>query len=261
MDTHPNDELLTGGRAAIRRTQAGVERPAGPWTPTVHALLAHLHATGFSAVPKPLFANDQIERVSYLAGEVNNRPSTDDHTLISAARLLRRYHDATVSFLAQPSAEWQWMLPPRTPAEVVCHGDFAPYNVVVADGDLGREAIGIIDFDTAHPAPRRWDIAYALYRWVPLTDPTNPDHLGGLNDQIRRARLFCGSYGLADRSGLVDVVAERLRAMLAFMQKQADAGDATFQSHIAAGHDRIYRTDLAFLQRHRDAFEKGTTAR
>jgi aminoglycoside phosphotransferase (APT) family kinase protein len=57
------------------------------------------------------------------------------------------------------------------PIEVMCHGDFAPYNVTIVDG----EAFGIIDFDTLHPGPKMWDIAYAVYRWVPFTNPANPD--------------------------------------------------------------------------------------
>jgi len=29
--------------------------------------------------------------------------------------------------------------------------------------------VALIDFDTAHPGPRIWDVAYAAYRFVPLT--------------------------------------------------------------------------------------------
>ena len=29
-----------------------VVRPAGPWTPTTHALLRHLHEVGFTACPR-----------------------------------------------------------------------------------------------------------------------------------------------------------------------------------------------------------------
>ncbi|MGI4776165.1 MAG: phosphotransferase [Janthinobacterium lividum] len=32
----------------------------------------------------------------------------------------------------------------------MCHGDFAPHNVVYSKD----QAIGIIDFDVCHPAPR-----------------------------------------------------------------------------------------------------------
>ncbi len=34
--------------------------------------------------------------------------------------------------------------------------DFAPYNITFVDGCVH----GIIDFDTLHPGPRIWDVAY-----------------------------------------------------------------------------------------------------
>ena len=42
---------VSGGVVRIGDT---VRRPAGPWTPAVHALLGHLHATGFPGAPRPL---------------------------------------------------------------------------------------------------------------------------------------------------------------------------------------------------------------
>lgn len=59
------------------------------------------------------------------------------------------------------------MLSAVNPIEVMCHGDFAPYNVVLN----GSDAVGIIDFDTLHPGSRLSDVAYAVYRWAPLKIP------------------------------------------------------------------------------------------
>lgn len=101
------------------------------------------------------------------------------------------------------------------PREVMCHGDFAQYNVVLR----GTEAVALIDFDTAHPGPRAWDIAYALYRWAPLTNADNTDGFGSLVEQVERASLFCTVYGLsaAERAVLPRMIADRLRARVAFM--------------------------------------------
>src|SRR5690606_4734144 len=69
-------------------------------------------------------------------------------------------------------------------------------------------------FDTAHPAPRLWDVAYAAYRFVPLTG--SPRHGGAvppLAAQARRARLFCDAYALADRAAFTETVASRLRPL------------------------------------------------
>jgi len=51
--------------------------------------------------------------------------------------------------------------PSHVPAEVICHGDVAPYNCVFRDG----RPVAFIDFDTAHPGVRIWDLAYAAYRF------------------------------------------------------------------------------------------------
>ena len=89
--------------------------------------------------------------------------------LVRAAQVLRAYHDASADFLPRAGAVWQW--PAREPAQVVCHNDFAPYNLMFE----GEELTGVIDFDLASPGPRVWDMGYTAYRFVPLTDPGNPD--------------------------------------------------------------------------------------
>ena len=244
-------EFLQGGREnKIARVANTVHRPAGPWTETIHALLHHVRAEGFTAVPQPLGFDDAgNEIVTFLAGEVCNYPlsaaAASEEALISAAQLLRAYHEATRSFLSQNPEGHTWLLPSQTPVEVVCHGDFAPYNVVLN----GRQAVGIIDFDTAHPAPRIWDIAYALYRWAPFTHPQNPDGLGDLKTQIGRARLFCEAYGFpaAQRHELVDAMILRLETLVSYMQAEAQKGNEAFIANLADGHHLLYLADVEYL--------------
>ena len=244
-------EYLQGGREnKIGRVDNAVHRPAGPWTRSVHALLRHVRAVGFTAVPEPLGFDDAgKEIVTFLEGEVSNYPlsaaAASEEALVSAARLLRAYHEATSSFLAQNPESHTWLLPSRTPVEVVCHGDFAPYDVVLN----GRQAVGIIDFDTAHPGPRIWDIAYALYRWAPFTNQQNPDRLGDLATQISRARLFCDAYGFpaAQRHNLVDMMILRLETLVNYMQAEAAKGNEAFMANLADGHHLLYLADIAYL--------------
>ncbi|WP_251034830.1 phosphotransferase [Paenibacillus polymyxa] len=68
-----------------------------------------------------------------------------DESLIEVAKLLRSYHDATVGFTTTSVSTNRY--PGITEDEVVCHNDFAPYNVVFKDGCPQ----GIIDFDMAGP--------------------------------------------------------------------------------------------------------------
>lgn len=256
-------EVLAGGGVnEVVRIGTTVRRPTGPWSPQVHTLLRHLRAQGFAAAPAVHDVTaDGFEILDFLPGEVSNYPATPAaasvEALLSAAGLLRAFHDATAG--SALTAATGWMLPARKPAEVVCHGDFAPHNCVLD----GHRAVGIIDFDTAHPGPRLWDVAYAVYRWSPITAPGNADGFGTADEQARRTRLFCDRYGLdaEARAGLVDAVTARLYALVDFMHEQAAAGSAAFASHLAAGHHRQYLGDAAYLAQQRAVFEEHLTAR
>lgn len=257
-------EYLQGGRDhKIVRLDGFVQRPSGFWSQSVHALLHHVRRQGFLSAPLPLgFDEDGHEILTFLPGHVSNYPlsaaAASLPALTSAAKLLRAYHDATVSFLDNDMASFSWLLPPRSPVEVICHGDFAPYNVVLN----GNEAAAIIDFDTAHPAPRVWDIAYALYRWAPFTNPTNSDGFGTIEQQTHRARLFCGAYGLstAQRRQLPGLAIERLEALINFMQSEAGSGNEAFQANIKDGHHLTYLADIAYLKQHQKYIEDGLDA-
>lgn len=246
-------EHLQGGRSGIYRISERVVRPAGPWSPTIHTLLRHLRKNGFEQAPE-LFdlRDDGTEVVSYVEGDVSNYPlspaARSETALLSAAALLRRYHDATQGFDGITQEDGNWMLPARAPAEVICHGDFAPYNVVL-QGDM---AVGLIDFDCAHPGPRTWDLAYALYRWSAFHHPETEGVFNGIDDQIARAGQFCRRYGtdvLQDVS-FAGLMLERLDVMMAFMQAQADTGNVTFQANIRDGHLSVYQRDQSHIRTH-----------
>lgn len=260
----PGDEVvLTGGNATpvVRRGDT-VRRGAGEWTPTVQALLAHVRARGVTEVPEPRGLDaDGREVLSYLDGEVpSDGPLPawlwDEQVLVEAARLIRRFHDATVGFLAtaaggpEPVEAPVWRMPAHDPVEVVCHNDVAPYNLVFRGGHL----VGLIDHDHASPGPRVWDLAYLAYRLVPLQAPTNPDHPGGAvaSHRDRRLAVLCDSYGPpapdeAWRAVTPDRVLAVLPARLADLRaytaaRAADDPDGPLTDHLA-----IYDADLAYL--------------
>ncbi|MGK5684193.1 phosphotransferase [Actinoplanes sp. URMC 104] len=248
-------ETLTGGGInEVVRIGATVRRPTGPWSPRVHDLLRHLEAVGFRSAPRlHEVTPDGFEILDFLPGEVSNYPASpaaaSAEALESAAVLLRDYHEATVDYAAVAPRDG-WQVPAREPVEVVCHGDFAPHNCVLD----GNRTAGMIDFDFAHPGPRLWDVAYAAYRWVPLTTEGEADP----GKQAARLRVFCDRYGLDDagRAKLIDTVAERLDALVAFMHAAAAGGNAAFAGHIAAGHDRLYLGDAAYVREQRAVFEQ-----
>ena len=250
MDDHAVEELQGGVNRVVRRGGT-VVRPMGRHSRAVHQMLVHLENVGFDGAPRLLAvdADAQTETLTFLDGEVADYPLppafTSDAAMRSAAQLLRRLHDAMDTFTASPDVEW--FLPTVEPAEIIVHGDFAPYNCVIREGLV----IGVFDFDTAHPAPRISDVAYAAYRWVPLTAPTNLDGFGSIDDQVRRLPEFCAAYGVSDLEAVVDSAHERLVVMVDNIRQLAANGHASFQQHLADEHDLLYLRDADFIKANR----------
>ena len=197
-----DQENFQGGVNAVVRTGNKVRRPSGPWTPAVHALLHHLRANGFDAAPQAHGLDEQGREVlDFAPGEVPGYPMPayvwTDETLTEVARLLRAFHDATSGFTEPASTTWY--LPPREPREVICHGDIAPYNSVFRDG----RPVAFIDFDTAHPGPRVWDVAYAAYRFVPLAGPDNFDARHRAGRAKVEVQSVLGGLRLGDHPGRI----------------------------------------------------------
>ncbi|WP_432934183.1 phosphotransferase enzyme family protein [Microbispora sp. CA-135349] len=249
------EELTGGGVNRVVRVGGTVRRPARRWTPVVHALLGHLAAVGFGGAPRAHGCDGEGREVlDFVPGEVPDYPLpsyvTADEALVAVGTLLRDYHDATVGFA--PAEDAGWYFPARAPAEVVCHGDVAPYNCVFREG----RPVAFIDFDTAHPGPRVWDVAYAAYRFVPMHDPGRDGSAPGVEEQARRLRVFADAYGLVaeDREVLVETARARLEHLVAHMRAEAAAGHEAFAAHVAEGHDLLYFTDSAHMARHEGLF-------
>jgi len=250
-----NEEILHEGVNVVVRVGNTVRRIPGKWTPSVHALLKYLRSHRFVSVPEPLgFDKKGREILSFIEGEVGTYTLTSaarsNAALISAAKLLRAYHDATVDFLSSHHGDWQ--LENHPPLEVICHGDYAPYNCVYSKDQV----IGMLDFDMAHPGSRVWDVAYAVYRFAPITAPDNQDGFGTCQAQAERARLFCDTYGLRERENLIPTVLERISALVDFLYARANAGNTIYQKFVAEGHDKLYLNDLNYIKNNQEFFIK-----
>ena len=247
------EELQGGRKGQIFRSNTMIYRPRGKWSETIHCLLSHIAKRGFHAAPQPYgFDGKGNEMLSYINGDVFNYPLkgriATTQALTSAAKLLRLYHDASSSFLSKYSNETlEWQLPSREPMEVVCHGDYAPYNVSLS----GSETVGIIDFDTAHPAPRVWDIVYAVYCWAPFKTHEY-DAMGNIESQSIRAKQFCDAYGLldVDRRVLVKAMTDRIQALVEHMHNEASNDNRAFIENIEDGHHLAYRADIQYVKSH-----------
>lgn len=243
------DDGRDGGMTHVVRRGNTVVRTGGPWTPTVHALLRHLRSRGADWVPEPLGRlGDGREVLSFLEGEVPGYPLPapvwGPSVLGAAGRLLRALHDLSAGF---PLEGGTWQLPAHAPAQVICHNDFAPHNLVFRDG----LPVAVIDFDTSSPGPRAWDLAYLAYRLVPLTAPGHPETPPS-SGAARAARLdaLCAAYaGAAGVPGcapadVLGAAVARLDELAAFTAGRARAE----RSAELAGHVALYRRDAEHLR-------------
>ena len=243
------EELPLGGNwSDARRVGDTVHRRAGAWTPAVHALLTHLRHVGFVAAPVPLGMDERGRAVlTFIEGDAHlGWPEPipawvyeDQITLVGAAQLLREYHDAAATFVAPADARWRFVAPAGH--EVICHLDWAPYNAVFA----GHRPIAMLDWDSAGPAPRLWDLAYSADTWVPL------DHHAAempLSTRATRLRAFCAAYGdVAPRDVLVTLV-DLLPFLADVIQDEADAGDPGSKRLVGFAAPRRARENAARLR-------------
>lgn len=59
------------GGGSVWRSDRGVHRPTGPWTPTVHAFLRHLERVGFDGAPRVRGTEDMgHEILTFIEGDV-----------------------------------------------------------------------------------------------------------------------------------------------------------------------------------------------
>lgn len=235
LQHHLGTVLARGNMGTVIRFDDVVQRPAGEWTPAVHRLLDTLRESGLDQVPEALDIDDSgFELVSYIEGEnlAEAAPQVlwSEQILTDAAALLRGIHDRSVDLV---DAELKWRSPRREPAEVICHNDFAPYNLIVRDGELA----GAIDFDFAAPGPRVWDLAYLAYRLAPYaSDSPEASDL----DRDRRLRLLLDAYGTdASTRRVLEVMVEVLGALEMHTLGRADAtGRGDLYEHA-----EMYRAD------------------
>ena len=237
----PADEIpLSGGNMTpVVRVGNTVRRAQGPWSETIHALLRHLEHTGFEGAPRFLGLDAQNREVlSFIAGDTGFVPYRfDDAVLTAAAGLLRGFHDATRDFQSSPQAQWQRSHPDPRQHEVICHNDFAPYNLIFA----GSMPKALIDFDLAGPGPRLTDVAYGAYWFAPLQFGPGEEGERAAADLAHgcpRLKRFCNAYGIAASPDLVYRVEHVLERMRDVIVEGVAANDPVFIKLKDTGHLR-----------------------
>lgn len=243
---------LTGGRFAdpVRRGDV-VQRRCGPGAENVHALLRHLRDRGVRTVPEPRgFSPDgKHEFLSFIPGLSGFPPMSVDQrseaALISAVRAVREVHDASQGFVA-PSDIWhhQEIARPVAP-DCIGHLDLAPWNFIFD----GTAVAAIIDWDTAAPTSRVWDLCYLAYQFAPMHDDSVLTSYGWneVPDRRRRLEIIADTYGGVTVAELLDVMPIRLAATAAMMERQIVQGDPTYETHATEGHAEGWRSAAAHV--------------
>lgn len=215
------EEVLKAGRSthSVIRVGDTIRRSPQKSNPLSRLLLIFLEEKGFDGAPRFLGIDEHGRDIlRFIPGEVPvELHPYDDSQIAAAARLMRRFHDATSRF------------PHLNGHEVICHNDWSPPNCVFVD----RMPAAMIDFDNVEPGSRLWDFAYTAHTFLNLGSP----HFG-IQEQRRRLRLMAEAYGL-DSSRLIELVVH-ITARLASGAKWAhDIGTPDIQAWLQSSRDWV----------------------
>ena len=229
-----NEDKLIGGNVAdfVIRVGETVRKPVTKATPSVQALLQHLEHTGFEGAPRA-FGTDEHGRqiLEFVHGAMWDRsksPKPED--LYRAGLLMRRLHDSIASFELPEAAQWERLSIPDG-AEIICHNDLAPWNLV-----CGTDRWVFIDWDNAAPGTRLWDIAWSAISFPPLVPG------GDLTVAAEAVRALCEGYRVdrADYGLLVALMARRARAASKLLIEASHTGEQPWARLFAENGDNYW---------------------
>jgi Ser/Thr protein kinase RdoA (MazF antagonist) len=199
-------------------------------------------------------ADGTREILGYLPGDSGYPPLSlawrSEGTLISVAGAVRELHDVTQGFVAPEPERWH-RVELAVPAVIDCigHGDLAPWDILLD----GTRVTGIIDWDTAGPSNRVWDLAYLAHHLVPF-HPT--EDLAGFGwdtepDRAGRLQLLAGAYGHDVRAEQIVDFAPAAAGDGRAPRRPHHAADPAYTVHAEEDHPAGYRRAAAYILAHR----------
>jgi len=221
--TEEGDRLAGGNIGGAWRGGETVRRIPGPWTPAVHALLAHL-GPRLAHVPTVLgFDERGREVLSYLPGRVVDVDSEmlTEAQLCSVVGWTRSFHEAAENF----THEGPWRFFEVNAPTLIGHNDIAPYNVCFDDEELA----GVFDWDLAGPSTPLLELAFIAWNCVPLWRDISADIAAA------RLELIASTYGSVAARDILYAVEPRIQLMLDGIPIAAGAGDQGMVNLMAAG--------------------------
>lgn len=242
------EEAFSGGNTheQIIRVGSTVRRPTGPWTPGVHALLSHLEQAGYAGAPRVHGIDPRgREILDYIDGEVvhpHRRHLIEPaEALAQVAVTIRRFHDAVSGFVGVERFAWSDRgADPSGAAEILCHNDLAPWNLIHSTDDRWV----FIDWDLAAPGRRSWDLSFALLSLVPLMPDDAPDD----RRVAERLAVFARAYGADDvPSDVLTVAVERCEREADLIFRLGEAGEPPYDRLLREGHGEIWNSAATHL--------------
>lgn len=194
------------------------------------------------------------EALTYLPGRViavDGEMAALD-VLVSAMRWLRRYHDAVESYSS--NGPWRWGSRQLAAGELICHHDFAPYNVAVSSSATGERVVGVFDWDMAGPGTRLEDLAFAAWNWVPLHGQLPPP------ESAYRLRVMADAYGGVSPRDILAGVARRVDRSIRLISQGQAAGDTGMLNLANVGEPERTIRSVADLRSRLPAIERALAA-
>jgi len=255
-----NETPLGGGNVneTVVRVGDTVRRKTNVASPSVHRLLNTLATAGFSKAPNFLGIDEKNREVlSFIDGYCTVRPEywKDERYLVSAANLLKEFHDASATYIGVDDDVWAYEYPNKALHEVICHNDFAPYNLIANK----HEFVAVIDFDAAGPGPRIRDVAYAAYWMVPISQHSKDMQAAALADTMNdseRLKRFCAICSVPADKTLLNMIGEVLKHMSSEQVAIDMIGEIAAARLKADGHLAHWLGEALAFDEYRGSIEK-----
>lgn len=238
--------MLAGGNAsgAVVRVGDTVRKPWTDATASVAGFVSVLRNRGIDA-PAHLGRDERgrqiIEFVPGTLAMEGPRLSADD--LRRVGSMIRDIHDASAAYTPPAGAIWRTAIP-APGAELVCHNDLAPWNLITGERWV------FIDWDAAAPSTRLWDLAYAAQAF------TLSDTARGPGEAAADLAALVDGYGAGRmlRHALPQAMEERTAAMLALLEGARSTGEEPWASMHDDGHGAHWARALQYVREHRSVW-------
>lgn len=233
-----------GGNATAEVVRIG-DTVRKPWTAATPAVVEYMQALSERGVdvPRTLGRDAQGRRVvEFVPGPLAIEAGVElsEADLGRVGRLIRAIHDASQGLRPSGHPHWDLLLPVED-ADLICHNDLAPWNLVVGPRWL------FIDWDGAGPSTRLWDLAYAAQAFT-LNDPGTAPVLAA-----QRLSALIDGYGAGVdlRGALPETMGHRAEAMHELLITSHRTGRLPWGRMFVEGHGAHWRAAADYVVAHR----------